>query len=380
MERKKRMNSEIPIANLRIPKEEVAETTIFLADRLLPKEVFLECLRLEKKRASRTDHPLSIVLFYLEPEKPEKRQKGHRPFLEYLIENTRETDLKGWLDRNVIAVLLPDTDQDGLKHYERKILKGNGRSKITTVSATYPDHLFERLLAERETTPDLFPLELDEGEGRNKFGLAIKRGIDIAGSIGGLTLLFPLMVLIAVAVKVSSPGPVLFRQTRLGLKGTRFLFYKFRSMYWNSSDRVHRQYVASLIEGKIHPLHPQGNQGPLYKISRDNRVTRVGKILRKLSLDELPQLINVFKGEMSLVGPRPPIPYEIEKYKPWHLQRVLEMKPGMTGLWQVGGRSTTTFDEMVRLDLRYVRKWSLWLDFKILLKTVIAVFKTRNVA
>jgi lipopolysaccharide/colanic/teichoic acid biosynthesis glycosyltransferase len=112
----------------------------------------------------------------------------------------------------------------------------------------------------------------------------------------------------------------------------------------------------------------------------DPRVTRVGKILRNLSLDELPQLFNVLRGQMSLVGPRPPIPYEIEKYEPWHLRRILEMKPGLTGLWQVSGRSTTTFDEMVRLDLRYVRNWSLWLDLKILAKTVKEVLKPHRAA
>jgi lipopolysaccharide/colanic/teichoic acid biosynthesis glycosyltransferase len=130
-----------------------------------------------------------------------------------------------------------------------------------------------------------------------------------------------------------------------------------------------------LIKGEHEKINQGDEEKPLYKIKRDPRITRVGKIIRKTSIDELPQFFNVLKGEMSLVGPRPPIPYEVEKYKPWHLRRILEVKPGITGLWQVDGRSKTSFDDMVRLDLRYVQNWSLWLDIKILLKTIRAVVR-----
>jgi lipopolysaccharide/colanic/teichoic acid biosynthesis glycosyltransferase len=161
----------------------------------------------------------------------------------------------------------------------------------------------------------------------------------------------------------------------VGEKGKRFSFYKFRSMYWNTDDRIHREYVANLIKGEHEGVNQGDGEKPLYKIKRDPRVTPVGKIIRKLSIDELPQLYNVLKGEMSLVGPRPPLPYEVEKYDSWHLRRILEVKPGITGLWQVDGRSTTSFDEMVRLDLRYARNWSVWLDLKILAKTIKAVLR-----
>jgi lipopolysaccharide/colanic/teichoic acid biosynthesis glycosyltransferase len=141
----------------------------------------------------------------------------------------------------------------------------------------------------------------------------------------------------------------------------------------DNNSSVHRDYVKRFISGDTYLNEGENGQSPVYKLVDDTRVTRVGKFLRRSSLDELPQFLNVLKGEMSLVGPRPPIPYECDVYELWHRRRVLEAKPGITGLWQVNGRSTTTFDDMVRLDLRYARSWSLWLDIKILLKTPQAV-------
>jgi len=159
------------------------------------------------------------------------------------------------------------------------------------------------------------------------------------------------------------------------MKGTYFSFYKFRSMRSDVDERVHREYVEKLIKGELDKINQGDREKPFYKIKNDERVTRIGKMIRKTSIDELPQFFNVLKGEMSLVGPRPPIPYEVEKYKPWHLRRILEVKPGITGLWQVEGRSKTSFDDMVRLDLNYALNWSVWLDLWILLKTVKAVIR-----
>ena len=181
------------------------------------------------------------------------------------------------------------------------------------------------------------------------------------------------MLAIAIAIKLTSKGPILFKQRRVGQYGVRFTFLKFRSMYSQSDAKIHREYVLRLIAGKHEG--EQGNaNGGVYKIKDDPRITWVGKILRKASLDELPQFFNVLKGEMSLVGPRPPIPYEVEAYDIWHRRRFLEVKPGITGLWQVNGRSRVKFEDMVRLDLQYARSWSLGLDFKILLETPRAVF------
>ena len=198
----------------------------------------------------------------------------------------------------------------------------------------------------------------------------IKRSIDIMGALVGIIVFSPVMLVIAIMIKITSRGPVLFRQERMEFLGKKFTFLKFRSMYTGCSEERHRKYVTNLIENNIKTTR-QGDECKLmYKMNDDPRITPFGKFLRKSSLDELPQLINVLKGEMSLVGPRPPIPYEVEKYENWHLRRVLEVKPGITGLWQVKGRSSTTFNEMVRMDIAYVNNFSLWLDLKILFKTL----------
>jgi lipopolysaccharide/colanic/teichoic acid biosynthesis glycosyltransferase len=159
----------------------------------------------------------------------------------------------------------------------------------------------------------------------------------------------------------------------VGQYGAPFVFLKFRSMSVDNDCGIHRDYVRALISGRAERKSPSGKSQGVYKLTRDPRVTRIGALLRRTSLDELPQLYNVLKGEMSLVGPRPAIPYEVEAYELWHRRRVLEAKPGLTGLWQVKGRSRVTFDEMVRLDVRYAVTQSLWLDAKILIGTPRAV-------
>jgi exopolysaccharide biosynthesis polyprenyl glycosylphosphotransferase len=177
--------------------------------------------------------------------------------------------------------------------------------------------------------------------------------MDIALSLSTLMVLSPLMAVIAVLVKLTSPGPVFYRQERCGLNGGTFKMLKFRSMRVDAEQQT----------------------GAVWAQKDDPRRTPLGRFLRSTSLDELPQLINVLKGEMSLVGPRPPLPYEFACYREWHRRRVLEVKPGLTGLWQVYGRCRTTFEDMVRLDLRYARQWSLWLDLKILFHTPAAVIQ-----
>ena len=196
----------------------------------------------------------------------------------------------------------------------------------------------------------------------------VKRAFDIFAAALALVLLSPLWVLMALLIKLDSKGPVLYRQERVGMDGRIFLFLKFRTMRTGADDRIHREFQRQYIEGR-----PETNLGdsqrPVYKLHDDPRVTRTGRWLRRTSLDELPQLLNVLRGDMSLVGPRPPIPYEVEAYALWHRKR-LDMKPGMTGLWQVSGRNRLSFEEMVRLDLFYIENWSLWLDLKIMLRTL----------
>ncbi len=342
--------------------------------QIYPKFHFLNILRLEKRRADRSNMPLSIILFYLREEE-DPSEKTIKKFIELVCKNTRETDIKGWVEDRVIGLLLPDTNREGANRCVEKIVSQNGNMSSSIILSSYPDHLFEKLLKE-ETIPDLFPINLDEFNSSKRVQLIVKRIIDIVGSLFGILLFSPLMLITAMAIKLSSPGPVIFKQYRLGRGGVRFPFYKFRSMKTNGDDQIHREYITNLIKGELEKIN-QGEEGkPLYKMKDDPRITKVGRILRRSSIDELPQLFNVLKGEMSLVGPRPPIPYEVEKYQPWHLRRILEVKPGMTGLWQVEGRSRTSFDEMVRLDLKYALHWSLWLDAKILLKTIKAVIQS----
>jgi lipopolysaccharide/colanic/teichoic acid biosynthesis glycosyltransferase len=197
--------------------------------------------------------------------------------------------------------------------------------------------------------------------------------MDIIGSALALILCAPVFLVIALAIKGSSKGPVFFRQQRIGQHGKRFTFLKFRSMHVDNDPSVHKAYVLNFIAGQEERKPSNGNGKAIYKLTNDERVTRVGAFLRRTSLDEVPQFLNVLKGDMSLVGPRPAIPYELAAYQTWHRRRVLQVKPGITGLWQVQGRSRIGFDDMVRLDLRYAQDCSPWLDLKILLQTPKAV-------
>jgi lipopolysaccharide/colanic/teichoic acid biosynthesis glycosyltransferase len=205
-----------------------------------------------------------------------------------------------------------------------------------------------------------------------KIFTVLKRTTDIVFSLVALVVLSPLFLLISLLLKMTSPGPVFYRQKRVGESGVEFTFLKFRSMYVANDSKIHQEFTQNLIRGNV------GNPNGIYKIQRDPRITGFGRILRASSLDELPQFINVLVGQMSLVGPRPPIPYEFDCYQLWHRRRILEARPGITGLWQVNGRSRTSFDEMVRMDLQYIQNPSLWVDLKILLKTPYAMVGGRG--
>ncbi len=196
--------------------------------------------------------------------------------------------------------------------------------------------------------------------------LWVKRALDITSATLLLVLLIPLMITVALLVRLSSPGPILFRQERVGRDGKRFWFYKFRTMYSGADESPHRTYYQQLVKGTAQPM------SGVFKLEDDPRITRIGRILRRYSLDEFPQLLNVLRGDMSLVGPRPPIPYEADLYGSREFYR-LSVKPGLTGLWQVSGRCTLNFQEMIELDLTYVNEWSLLSDLAILLRTPWAV-------
>lgn len=345
------------------------------ANQTLPRNDFAFQLQREKRRAERSKRPLSIVVYRIngtEPDASESTDAGR--FLELLHRASRETDIIGHPDEDHIAVLCPDTDEQGVNAYIRKVEDLAPDQKFETESATYPDQLFEYLSQGNRQVPALQDLMSDDVQNRRQ-GYRFKRALDIMGASVLILLLSPLMILVAILVAVTSSGPIIFKQMRLGTGGKPFAFYKFRSMVVNMDDSIHRQFVANLIKGQIDADSQEPSEGPVYKIRSDPRVTWIGRIIRKTSIDELPQLFNVLKGDMSLVGPRPPIPYEAEIYQAWHLRRLLSVKPGITGLWQVQARSTVTFNEMVRLDLRYIRECSLLLDLKILLKTVAVVLR-----
>jgi exopolysaccharide biosynthesis polyprenyl glycosylphosphotransferase len=201
----------------------------------------------------------------------------------------------------------------------------------------------------------------------------VKRSSDLLLSTLATVLLFPLWLLIALLIKLDSKGPVFYTQERVGMDGRLFLVFKFRTMKAGAESDVHREYQRAFIAGRAE-ANLSDNGKPTYKLLADPRITRVGKFLRRTSLDEVPQLLNVLMGDMSIVGPRPPIPYEVEAYELWHRKR-LDMKPGMTGLWQVSGRNQLPFEEMVRLDLFYIENWSLLLDLRIILRTALVMLE-----
>ncbi len=222
-----------------------------------------------------------------------------------------------------------------------------------------------------------------------KIYYAAKRVVDFSLALLALIVLSPMLALVAIMIKLDSPGPVFFKQDRVGVRRktqnnvtywqkTTFRCYKFRTMVQNADQSLHKSYIKALIDNDADSMAAiQGGDNTVRKLTRDPRITKLGRILRKTSIDEVPQFINVVKGEMSLVGPRPAIPYEVEMYKPWHYRR-LETKPGITGLWQVTSRSSCDFDEIVELDIQYINHQTFWLDLKILLKTPMVVLFCRG--
>jgi exopolysaccharide biosynthesis polyprenyl glycosylphosphotransferase len=329
---------------------------------------FIKQLNFEQRRAQRSGVPLSIML--LTHDLANAENLSVRTLLKKVQAKIRETDILGYVDQHTLGVLLPYTSEEGARKSLKKIMDAFEETPLRIAVATYPDHIFESLAKNGSVPPELFELLLDDSIDYSENRFKVKRAIDVIGSLVLMLALSPVMIVTAMLVKYSSPGPVIFTQTRLGRKGVPITFYKFRSMRTDTNDQIHRDYVQELIKGNHSAINNGDAVKPIYKIKSDPRITKVGKVIRKTSIDELPQLFNVLKGDMSLVGPRPPLAYEAEKYQPWHLRRILEMKPGITGLWQVEGRSRTGFDDAVRLDLKYIQTWSLALDLKILLKTV----------
>jgi lipopolysaccharide/colanic/teichoic acid biosynthesis glycosyltransferase len=358
-------------------------STEVVSKEVLGEEVFRKMISLERKRSERTQRP--FVLLLMDTGRPQPTEKNGRILLDILSalqSATRETDVMGWYETNAaVGVMFTEiTLENNL--ILSTILGRIGdvlRGRLTTEQFSqikFSFHLFpeewDASNPERQSNPTLYP-DLNKRDGANRLGRALKRGMDILGSLVLLILLSPVFFVIAAAVKLTSRGPILFRQKRIGEHGTAFTFLKFRSMYVNNDASQHKEYVRQLIAGQAAKQPTNGAGEGVFKLTNDPRITPVGNFLRRSSLDELPQFVNVLRGDMSLVGPRPPVPYEVEAYATWHRRRLLEAKPGITGLWQVQGRSRVGFDDMVRLDLRYARHSSPWLDLKILVQTPRAV-------
>jgi exopolysaccharide biosynthesis polyprenyl glycosylphosphotransferase len=360
----------------------MASSPIDVMQTILPEDLFLGILCLERKRAERASRRFVLLLLDVADSEAGQRNQILDACVTAINTARRETDPAGWYRQNlvlgVIFTELPagqeaaakDTLVDRVRQSLALNLSAAELRKVRVSAHTFSDELNDGD-SDNHGNPALYPdlLHLHE---KQKLPFLLKRAIDIMGSLVALTLLSPLLILVAVLIKLTSKGPVLFTQERLGQFGRKFKFLKFRSMHATNDPHIHREFMKKVIrgdyEGKLN-----GTSGRVYKMTDDPRITPVGRILRRTSLDELPQFVNVLLGDMSLVGPRPPLAYEYKEYDVWHRRRVLEIKPGITGLWQVTGRSRVRFDEMVRLDLQYARNWSLWLDMQILFKTPRAV-------
>ena len=345
---------------------------------IVTEAVFSQLLIRERKRAERSNRPFILLSVTAKGRWSLDSSPTGAATLDTLVAATRETDILGWMQApRMLGVLFaelggaePTQAVEAIRsriagEFERRL----DRRAIADLSLEF--HVYPEPASGRDVVPTrgsidplLYP---DLNDGRHTASAVIKRTLDVTFALALLLACAPMLAIIALLVRLTSPGPVLFRQLRIGQLGKPFRMLKFRTMYVGVDPHPHSAFVADFIKGNG-GSHACADV-PLFKLTNDPRITPLGRFLRKTSLDELPQLWNVLIGEMSLVGPRPPIPYELDHYAPWHLRRVLEAKPGITGLWQVTGRSRTTFDEMVRLDLRYVTRRSLLTDLWILIRT-----------
>ena len=346
---------------------------------------FLRTLCLEQKRTERSRR--RFVLMLLEPTNLLTRGNTKDTLgtiLDTLSKSTRQTDVIGWYkDGTIIGTIFTEIGAEEGHSVAKALLNKFTSALSSTLSIeqinqislsfhVFPDD-WEDHGNGRPTTSVLYP-DAVAGSGPKKSTLWVKRTMDIVGSLCALTVSAPLLAAVAVAIKLNSKGPVIFRQPRVGQYGRQFTLLKFRSMHSENDSGVHQEFVTRFIRGENGLEQQQGREETVFKLTNDSRVTPLGRFLRRTSLDELPQFFNVLRGDMSLVGPRPPIRYEFSSYDIWHKRRLLAVKPGITGLWQVTARSRVGFADMVRLDLKYAQSHSLWLDLKILLHTPRAVF------
>ena len=350
------------------------------------REEFSRILERERERSDRSGQGFSLVVFEY------GTQESHTDRMQILVDcilsrRVRAIDEVGWFNEGSVATMLACTSPDGAWKFAKDVVGGIPAGTEAPVCRvfTYPSSWISRENGNGEGRKDSHDetLRVSDSRARTQQGAGQshckserfeqimgrpippwKRFLDILGALVGLILFSPLFLLIAIFIKIVSPGPVFYQQERVGYLGKRFAFWKFRTMHVDNDATGHKQYLSHLING----------DAPMTKLDarRDPRIIPFGKFIRESCLDEFPQLFNVLQGDMSLVGPRPCLPYEAEEYLQWHARR-FDIVPGMTGLWQVSGKNRLTFKEMIRLDIRYARFMSPWLDAKILLLTAPAI-------
>jgi lipopolysaccharide/colanic/teichoic acid biosynthesis glycosyltransferase len=329
----------------------------------------------EKKRADRFEEPFVLVLVSVNGT-ADSRARWAGVF-EGLSQALGDADVVGWFEQDATLGLIRSIGSHEHRDLAITLASDVQREMMQNVTTGTLDSCgvqIEVYSPQRQLRPAPLVAKVCSPQRGMSKHLA-KRVLDIIGSAAFLVASSPLLLFVSALVKLTSNGPVLFPQQRVGADGRPFQMFKFRTMHINNDDRIHKEYMEKFIRSSRPSV--VGSNVP-FKIVDDPRVTKIGHFLRRSSLDELPQLWNVLKGDMSLVGPRPPIPYEVVRYKRWHQRRILEAKPGITGLWQVKGRSRTTFDEQVRMDLRYAKDPSVWADLKILLATPRAVISGKG--
>ena len=339
--------------------------------------LFRDALIRERKRADRFEEAFAVLLIAFDRDRVTPAAVSR--LAESLSQSPPAADVVGWFEQDSVLGLIRSTAAGDAAVAAAALTNAVRRA----IARCLPADLAACFSIHCETYPSrseaVAPVVLGAGNQPQPPGrlasLAAKRTLDIAGSAACLMAFGPVFLCVAAAVKLTSKGPVFFRQQRIGESGRPFTMFKFRTMQVNADHRIHQDYVEKFIQSN---QPATAGRDAVFKLVNDPRVTSVGDFLRRSSLDELPQFWNVLRGDMSLVGPRPPLPYEVARYKQWHRRRVLEAKPGITGLWQVTGRSRTTFDEMVRLDLRYARNHSVWTDLNILLATPKAVLSGKG--
>ena len=352
-----------------LPEEKVGD--------FLSIEDFRRQLDREKHRTDRTECPFTLMLFGIGQTSSEigLNNEDLKELASMVQEVTRASDYKGWfLNGNelLVGVLMPDTKPEESGHLFNRV-KASMPSTFTrhinlsTTVYSYPvqadlntdEPARMKLISEPVDSNMVSEKEIDTP--------SWKRTLDIVGALTTILLLSPIWILVSLYIKLVSPGPVFFKQKRVGLGGNHFMMIKFRTMSVKVDPDAHRRYVESLIKAES-----GNNDKPMIKQEDRPEIIPGGKIIRSLCLDEIPQLLNVLKGEMSMVGPRPAMEYEVQQYAGWHHKRLYAL-PGMTGLWQVSGKNRLTFNEMVRLDIRYTRQMSFITDLRILLKTIPAI-------